>query len=74
MRTLSATRANERARDAERAVGIDALPDELLARVLAHLPSARDFGRADCVCRAWHADGSPAICMSGFLGKWFMAQ
>ena len=59
MRTRSATRANERARDAERAVGIDALPDELLARVLAHLPSIRDFGRADGVCRAWRARGSP---------------
>ena len=39
--------------------GILALPDELLARVLAHLPSDRDFGRADCVCSAWHAAGSP---------------
>ena len=59
MRTRSATRANERARDAERAVGINALPDELLARVLTHLPSIRDFGRADGVCRAWRARGSP---------------
>ena len=59
MHTRSATRADERARDAERAVGIDALPDELLARVLTHLPSIRDFGRADGVCRAWRASGSP---------------
>ena len=59
MRTRSATRANERARDAEHAVGIDALPDELLARVLTYLPSIRDFGRADGVCRAWRARGSP---------------
>ena len=59
MRTRSATRAKERARDAERAVGLDALPDELLARVLTHLPSIRDFGRADGVCRAWRARGSP---------------
>ena len=41
------------------ATGIQALPDDLLARVLVHLPSIRDFGRADCVCRAWHVPGSP---------------
>ena len=43
----------------EPAVGIDALPDELVARVLAYLPSIGDFGRASRVCRAWHAGGSP---------------
>ena len=59
MRTRSVARTNERARDAERAVGIDTLPDELLARVLTHLSSIRDFGRADGVCRAWHARASP---------------
>ena len=57
MRTRSATR--ERPRVVQSAVGLDALPDELLARVLAHLPSIRDFGRADGVCRAWRACGSP---------------
>ena len=50
MLTRSATRS---------ARGINALPDELLARVFAHLPSIRDYGRADCVCRAWHARSSP---------------
>ena len=40
-------------------LGLHSLPDELLTRVLVHLPSARDFGRADGVCRAWHATGSP---------------
>ena len=48
-----------RAGGAQSALGLHALPDELLARVLVHLPSIRDFGRADCVCRAWHARGSP---------------
>ena len=59
MLTRSATRGLERARGAHPAVGLHALPDELLARVLAHLPSTRDFGRADGVCRAWRAHGSP---------------
>ena len=58
MRTRSAPNA-EPARGAKRATGFKALPDELLARVLVHLPSIRDFGRANCVCRAWHARGSP---------------
>ena len=49
----------QRAHDTQRSLGIHSLPDELLARVLAHLPSARDFGRADGVCRAWHATDSP---------------
>ena len=58
MRTRSAPNA-EPAWGAKRATGFKALPDELLARVLVHLPSIRDFGRANCVCRAWHARGSP---------------
>ena len=49
----------ERARDAQAKAGLSALPDELLARVLVHLPSICDFGRADGVCRAWRARGSP---------------
>ncbi len=50
----------ERARDAQAKAGlISALPDELLARVFTHLPSIHDFGRADGVCRAWRARGSP---------------
>ena len=49
----------ERARGAPPAVGLSALPDELLARVLVHLPSTHDYGRADGVCHAWHARGSP---------------
>ncbi len=32
---------------------LGALPEELLARMLARLPSPADLGRADCVCRAW---------------------
>ena len=50
---------NARADDNARTDGLLALPDELLVRVLTHLPSIRDFGRADCVCCAWHAGGSP---------------
>ena len=41
------------------ALGLVALPDDLLARVFSHLPSFHDFGRVDCVCRAWRARGSP---------------
>ena len=59
MRTRSAARSAELAHDAQRALGLHSLPDELLTRVLAHLSSTRDFGRASCVCRAWRADGSP---------------
>ncbi len=40
-------------------IELQQLPDELIARVLARLPSTRDLGRAHCVCHAWHADGSP---------------
>ncbi len=58
MRTRSARNA-EPARGAKRTTGLQALPDELLARILVHLPSIRDFGRANCVCRAWHARASP---------------
>ena len=58
MRTRSATREMLVTRGTK-ARGMEALPDELLARVLAHLPSIRDFGRADGVCRAWRARGSP---------------
>ena len=50
---------NARTDDNARTDGLLALPDELLVRVLMHLPSIRDFGRADCVCCAWHAGGSP---------------
>ncbi len=39
--------------------GLHSLPAEMHVRVLVHLPSIRDFGRACCVCRAWRADGSP---------------
>ena len=49
----------ERARGAPPAVGLSELPDELLVRVLVHLPSVHDYGRADGVCHAWHARGSP---------------
>ena len=49
----------ERARGAQAKAGLSALPDELLTRVLVHLPSICDFGRADGVCRAWRARGSP---------------
>ena len=35
------------------------LPVELIARVLSHLSSTRDLGRAGCVCRAWHMGDSP---------------
>ena len=59
MRTRSATRGTAQARDDTRMAGIDVLSDELLVCVLAHLPSIRDFGRADGVCRAWRSDGSP---------------
>ena len=57
--TRSATRELETSRVVQSVARLDALPDELLARVLAHLPSIRDLGRADGVCRAWHARGSP---------------
>ena len=58
MRTRSARNA-EPARGAKRATGLQALPDELLVRVFVRLPSILDFGCVDCVCRAWHARGSP---------------
>ena len=38
---------------------LHALPDELIAHVLARVPSIRDLGRAHCVCHAWHKDDSP---------------
>ena len=47
------------ASDGQRSLGLHALPDELLALALSFLASTRDLGRADCVCRAWHAAGSP---------------
>ena len=53
------TRSMGRARGAQPALELSALPDELIARVLACLPSVHDLGRAGCVCRAWRADGSP---------------
>ena len=59
MRRTRSARNAEPARGAKRATGLQALPDELLARVFMHLPSIRDFGCVDCVCRAWHASGSP---------------
>ena len=40
-------------------LGLYSLPAEMHVRVLVHLSSTRDFGRAGCVCRAWCADGSP---------------
>ena len=39
--------------------GLHSLPAEMHVRVLVHLPSTRDFGRAGRACRAWRADGSP---------------
>ena len=60
MRQVSASVTSmEWADGAQSALGLHALPDDVLAHVLAHLPSIRDFGRADCLCRAWHARGSP---------------
>ena len=59
MRRTRSARNAEPARGAIRATGLQALPDELLARVFVRLPSIRDFGRVDCVCRAWRARGSP---------------
>ncbi len=60
-RTRSVTRKLS-GRCSQPARGLLALPDELIARILAHLPSIRDFGRADCVCCEWHTwreGGSP---------------
>ncbi len=42
-----------------RAVGLLDLPVELSVRVLEHLSSTRDLGRAGCVCCAWRAGDSP---------------
>ena len=40
-------------------MGLHRLLAELQERVLVHLSSTRDLGRAACVCRAWRAGDSP---------------
>ena len=40
-------------------MGLYVLLAELQERVLEHLSSTRDLGRAACVCRAWRAGDSP---------------
>merc|ERR1711977_276848 len=40
-------------------MGLYRLLAELQERVLEHLSSSRDLGRASCVCRAWRAGDSP---------------
>ena len=40
-------------------MGLYRLLAELHERVLEHLSSTRDLGRASCVCRAWRAGDSP---------------
>ena len=40
-------------------MGLYRLLAELQERVLVHLSSTRDLGRAACVCRAWRAGDSP---------------
>ncbi len=40
-------------------MGLYRLLAELQERVLEHLSSTRDLGRAACVCRAWRAGDSP---------------
>ena len=49
----------EPTRAAQPALGINSLPDDLLARVFTHLSSVREFRRVNGVCRAWRAGGSP---------------
>ena len=46
-------------RPRSRAVELLDLPGELINRVFEQLSSARDFGRAGCVCRAGRAGDSP---------------
>ena len=59
MHTRGSMRKMQLPSDDQRALGLHALPGELLALALSFLASTRDLGRADCVCRAWHAAGSP---------------